>query len=186
MNIFVTLTNHKIEMEDQANSKSFIVNNGITLGVASIILSLVMYATGNHLDPHWSTSIISAALFIGLIIYGTKQFKDENGGFMSWGQGVKVGVGIAVLAGLIVVIYNYIFINFIDPEFMNQMMEIQSQKMLDNGMTEEQIEAANEMGKSFQSPGIMAAMGIIGYAVGGFIVAAITAAIMKKSEEETY
>ncbi|QNM86064.1 DUF4199 domain-containing protein [Polaribacter pectinis] len=173
-------------MENQTNSKSFIVNNGLILGVASIILSLVMFATGNHLDPHWSTSVVSAALFIGLIIYGTKQFKAANGGFMSWGQGVKIGVGIAILAGLIVVVYNYIFMNFIEPDFMNQMMEIQNQKFLDQGMTEEQIEAANEMGKSFQSPGIMAAMGIIGYAIGGFIVAAITSAIMKKSEEETY
>jgi Co/Zn/Cd efflux system component len=42
------------------------------------------------------------------------------------------------------------------------------------------------MGKKFQSPGIMAAMGIIMYAIGGFIVSAIGAAIMKKSEEEQY
>jgi hypothetical protein len=173
-------------MEEQANSKGIIINNGLILGVASIILSLVMYATGNHLDPHWSNSVVSAALFIGLIFLGTKQFKAANGGFMSWGQGVKVGVGIAILAGLIVVIYNYIFMNFIEPDFMSQAIEAQNQKFLDQGMSEEQIEAANEMGKSFQSPGIMAAMGIIGYAIGGFIVAAITSAIMKKNEEEEY
>ncbi|MEE9408532.1 MAG: DUF4199 domain-containing protein [Polaribacter sp.] len=173
-------------MENQANSKGFIVNNGVILGVASILLSLVMYATGSHLDPHWSSSVVSAALFIGIIILGTKKFKEANGGFMSWGQGVKIGVGIAVLAGLIVVIYNYIFMNFIEPDFMSQVMEIQNQKFLDQGMTEEQIDAANEMGKSFQSPGVMAAMGIIGYAIGGFIVAAITSAIMKKTEEENY
>ncbi|MCI2227788.1 DUF4199 domain-containing protein [Polaribacter sp. MSW13] len=173
-------------MENQVNSKSFIVNNGIILGVASVVLSLVMFATGNHLDPHWSTSLVSAALFIGLIIFGTKKFKEANGGFMSWGQGVKIGVGIAVLAGLIVVIYNYIFMNFIEPDFMSQLMEIQNQKYLDQGMTEEQIEAANQMGKSFQSPGIMAAIGIISYAIGGFIVSAISSAIMKKTEEENY
>jgi FtsH-binding integral membrane protein len=173
-------------MENQANSKSIILNNGVILGVASIVLSLVMYATGNHLDPHWSISIVSVALFLGLIIYGTKKFKEANEGFMSWGEGVKVGVGIAIVAGLIVVIYNYIFMNFIEPDLMSQMTEVQNQKFLDEGMTEEQIEAANEIGKSFQTPGIMAAMGIISYAIGGFIVAAITSAIMKKSEEETY
>ena len=173
-------------MENQTNSKSFIVNNGAILGVVSILLSLVMYATGNHLDPHWSISLISAELFIGVIIFGTKKFKEANGGFMSWGEGVKIGVGIAVVAGLIVVIYNYIFMNFIEPDLMSQMIEVQNQKFLDQGMTEEQIEAANDMGKSFQTPGIMAAMGIIGYAIGGFIVAAITSAIMKKTEEENY
>lgn len=173
-------------MENQAESKSFIVNNGVILGGASVVFSLLLYATGNHLPPHWSASVISFVLFIVFIVLGTKQFKEANGGFLSWGQGVKIGVGIAVLAGLIVVIYNYIFANFIEPDFMTKLMEIQNQSFLDQGMTEEQIEAANEMTKTFQTPGIMAAVGIISYAIGGFIVSAITAAIMKKSEEETY
>jgi hypothetical protein len=173
-------------MENQIDSKSFIVNNGVTLGVATILISLITYAMGSHLDPHWSISLVSGIFYVGLIVFGIKKFKEANGGFMSWGEGVKVGVGIAIIAGLIVVIYNYIFMNFIEPDLMSQMMEIQNQKFLDQGMTEEQIEAANEMGKSFQTPGIMAAMGIIGYAIGGFIVSAIAAAIMKKSEEETY
>jgi hypothetical protein len=76
--------------------------------------------------------------------------------------------------------------NFIEPDFMSQMMEIQNQGFLDQGMTEEQIEVANEMSEKFQSPGIVAAMGIIMYAIGGFVVSAIGAAIMKKSEEEQY
>ena len=130
--------------------------------------------------------MITSALFIGILVWGIKSFKSENGGFLSWGQGVKIGVGIAVLAGLINVIYSYIFMNFIEPDFMNQMMEVQNQMYIDTGMTEEQIENANEMSKKFQSPGITAAMGIIAYAIGGFIVSAIGAAIMKKSEENQY
>ena len=173
-------------MENQVSTKSFMVNNGVVLGVASVIYSLVIYATGNHLEPHWSGSIITGAIFIGAIFYGIKQYKTANGGFLTWGQGVKIGVGIAVLGGVIVVIYNYLFMNFIEPDFMSQMMEVQNQVLLDQGMTEEQIEAANEMSQAFQTPGIMAAVGIITYAIGGFIVSAITAAIMKKSEEESY
>ena len=173
-------------MENQLSSKSFMVNNGIILGVASILFALVLYATGNHLSPHWSVSIINAIIFIGIIIYGIKQFKEANDNFLSWGQGVKIGVGVAIVGSLIVVIYNYLFMNFIEPDFMNQMMEIQNQTYLDQGLTEEQIEAANKMTSSFSTPGIMAAVGIISYAIGGFIVAAIGAAIMKKSEEETY
>jgi hypothetical protein len=168
-------------MENQLSSKSFMVNNGIILGVASILFALVLYATGNHLSPHWS-----AIIFIGIIIYGIKQFKEANDHFLSWGQGVKIGVGVAIVGSLIVVIYNYLFMNFIEPDFMNQMMEVQNQTYLDQGLTEEQIEAANKMTSSFSTPGIMAAVGIISYAIGGFIVSAIGAAIMKKSEEETY
>ncbi|AUC84876.1 DUF4199 domain-containing protein [Polaribacter sp. ALD11] len=173
-------------MENQVNSKGFIVNNGVILGVASVIFALVLYATGNHLKPHWSASVINAIIFIGTIIYGIKQYKAANNGFLSWGQGVKVGVGVAIVGGLILVIYNYLFTNFIEPDFMQQMMDIQNQAFLDQGMSEEQVEAANQMGKAFQGPFLLAALGIISYAIGGFVVAAIAAAIMKKSEEETY
>ena len=43
-------------MENQVNSKNLIVNKGGTLGVAMVLVSIIMYATGNHLEPHWSVS----------------------------------------------------------------------------------------------------------------------------------
>lgn len=173
-------------MENQANSKSLILNYGLYLGVATVIIELVKYAMGVHLDPHWAFAVLGGALFIGLIIFGIKKYKEANGGFLTWGQGVKIGVGIAIVAALIGTIYNYVFMNFIEPEFMSQMMEIQNQKLVDQGMNQEQIEAANEMSKAFQSPLLIAAFGIIGSAIGGFVVSAIAAAIMKKSEEDAY
>jgi hypothetical protein len=173
-------------MENQVSSKNFMVNNGVILGVISVLVSLVLYATGNHLPPHWSASVISLIFTVGCIVLATKQFKAANGGFLSWGQGVKIGVGVAIVGGLIIVVYQYLFANFIEPEYMAQMIEVQNQTYLDGGMTEEQIEAANAMTSSFSSPGIMAGIGIITSAIFGFIISAITAAIMKKSEEETY
>jgi MFS family permease len=173
-------------MENPANSKSLIINYGIYLGVATVLISLITYALGMHLDPHWSVSLVSGILFIGLIVFGIKKYREINNGFLTWGQGVKIGVGIAIVAALIGTIYNYLFMTFIEPDFINQAMEISNQKLLDQGQTEEQIEAINEMSKAFQAPFLIAALGIIGSAVGGFIVAAIAAAIMKKSEEETY
>tara|TARA_B110001454_G_scaffold172786_1_gene163891 strand:+ start:239 stop:760 length:522 start_codon:yes stop_codon:yes gene_type:complete len=173
-------------MENQASSKSLIINYGIYLGVTTVIINLIMYAMGMHLDPHWSVSVISGIFFVGFIVLGIKKYKESNEGFLSWGQGVKVGVGISIIAALIGVIYNYIFMSFIEPNFMAEVMEIQNQKLIDQGQTEEQIEAINKMGEAFQSPTLMAAMGIIGSAIGGFVVSAIVAAIMKKTEEEQY
>jgi MFS family permease len=173
-------------MENQVSSKSLIINFGIYLGIATVLTSLITYALGMHLDQHWSVSVISGILFIGLIVFGIKKHKENNEGFLSWGQGVKIGVGIAIVAALIGTIYNYLFMTFLEPDFLNQVMEVSNQKLLDQGQTEEQIEAINKMSEAFKSPLLIAAMGIIGSAVGGFIVAAIAAAIMKKSEEETY
>ena len=62
-------------MENQASTKSFIINNGVILGVLGVLISVINYAFGTHLDPHWSTSLASGIFFIGLIILGISQFK---------------------------------------------------------------------------------------------------------------
>ena len=139
-------------MENQANSKSFIINNGIILGVLGILISVINYAFGTHLDPHWSIGTLQFILMIAIIVLGISKFKKANGGFLSWGQGVKIDVGIAILSALISIIYNYIFVTFVEPDFMAQVMEVQNQKFLDQGMSQEQIEAANAMTEKFKSP----------------------------------
>lgn len=173
-------------MENQANSKNIILNYGLLLGVLTILISLIVYASGNHLQPHWSVSLFSILFMIAAIVYGIKKFKESNNDFLSWGQAVKIGVGISIIAALLSVIYNIIFVTYIEPDYMTQLMEIQTQGMLEQGMTDEEIEMAVSMTEKFSSPYLSAAFGIIGSAIGGFIISAIAGAIMKRTEENQY
>ncbi len=172
-------------MENQVNSKSIILNYGLYLGIASVLISLIMYALGMYLEQNWIAIILSFVIMIILIVLGIKKFKETNEGFLSWGQAVKIGVGIAIISGVISIIYQQIFINFIEPDFMNQMMEIQNQKMLDAGYSEERIDAAKEMSEKMGTL-TDSAMSLIGTAFIGFIISAIAGAIMKESKEEEY
>tara|TARA_R110001606_G_scaffold8250_3_gene36141 strand:- start:7500 stop:8021 length:522 start_codon:yes stop_codon:yes gene_type:complete len=173
-------------MENQANSKNIILNYGVYLGIASVLINLVVYATGDYLKPHWSVSVLSGLIMIALIVMANKKFLLDNGGFMSWGQSVKIGVGLTVISALIVIVYQQIFANFIEPDYMQQMLMMQEQTWTDQGMSGEQIDAAKEMMQKFQGPFISSAIGIVVAAFIGFIVSAIVGAIMKKSAEEQY
>ena len=173
-------------MENQASSKSIILNNGLYLGIVSTIIHLILFATGSLLELQWVQSLSGFIAMLAFIIVGIKKFKEANGGFISWGQGVKIGMGITMISAIIGVIYTLLFMNVIDPTFQQQAMEVQQQAWLDAGMTEEQIEGAAEMTKKFQSPGILSAMILAMSAFLGFVVSAIVAAVMKKSDEEQY
>ncbi|WKD86990.1 hypothetical protein KCTC32516_02370 [Polaribacter huanghezhanensis] len=173
-------------MENQASSKSIILNYGVYLGIASVLINLVVYATGDYLKPHWSVSVLSGVLMVAIIVMANKKFKEFNGGFMSWGQSVKIGVGLTVISALIIIVYQQIFSNIIEPEYMQQMMMMQEQTWTDQGMTSEQIDAAKTMMQKFQGPFISSAIGIVGAAFIGFVVSAIVGAIMKQSAEEQY
>lgn len=173
-------------MENQPNSKSIILNNGLYLGIIGVFVSLILWATGNGHELQWVNSVVGFVAMITLIILGIKKFKQANGGYISWGQGVKIGLGIAMISAVITVVYTLLFMNVIDPSFQEQAMEIQQQKWLDGGMTEEQIETFTESAKNFQGPGVISAMILAFSAFVGFIISAVIAAIMKKSEEENY
>jgi len=87
-------------------------------------------ASGKTYDPHWSVGIISVLVTVVIIILGIKKIKDLNGGFLSLSEALKTGLGIALISGLISVVYMLIFSNFIEPEYFARMMEVQQQKML--------------------------------------------------------
>lgn len=173
-------------MENQANSKSIILNNGLYLGLTGVILGLILYAMGKSLELQWVSSLVGFIATIIFVVIGLKSFKADNNGFMSWGQGLKVGMGIVMVSAVITVVYTLLFTNVIEPDFQQQAMDLQQQKWLDAGLTEEQIETFTESSKKFQGPGIMTAMILAISAFIGFVISAITAAIMKKSEEEAY
>ena len=173
-------------MENQISSKNIMINYGVYLAVASILINLTFYATGTLISLGWLIGIIGFGLVIAIIIFGIKKYKEVNNGLISWGQAVKIGVGISIVSGVIGVLYSLIFNNYIDPTMQEQIMEIQRQAWADANMTSEQIEAAEEMANTFSSPTITSAIQIVASAFFGFIISAIAGAIMKKTEGDEY
>jgi uncharacterized integral membrane protein len=173
-------------MENQVSSKSTMLNYGLVLGLTSIFINLIAYAIGIHLDQDWRVGTLGFVAMIIVIVLGIKNFKSANNNLITWGQSVKIGVGISIISGLIGIIYNLIFINFIEPDFMNLLMEKQVVAWEELNMTEEQIESSKSMMEKFSSPAITSAIGIIAAAFFGFIISAIAGAVMKKTEEDQY
>mgnify|MGYP003635031183 CR=1 FL=1 len=102
------------------------------------------------------------------------------------GQGVKIGLGITMISAVIAVAYTLLFTNVIEPTFQQQAMDFQAKAWEDAGLTSDQIESSVAMAEKFNSPAIVSAMILAFSAFIGFVFSAIIAAIMKKSEEETY
>ena len=105
---------------------------------------------------------------------------------MSLSQGLKVGVGIALVSGVIGTIYGIILTEFLDPQFMDKTFEIAKQKMLDANQ-ELSLEDANqaiEMSKKLTTLPIRIAGGLLGSIFIGFFISLIGGLILKKSKPE--
>jgi len=173
-------------MENQSNSKSVILNYGLYLGLATVIISLVKYAMGALYNQEYYSGILGLILTIAFLVLGIKKYKADNGGFLAFGQAVKIGIGVAMISAIINIVYLLLLTNVLEPDFAINTIEAQKIMMADSfGMTEGQIEEATKNSLDNFNLSLLGGVLIMNLFIGG-IISLIAAAIMKKSEEETY
>jgi hypothetical protein len=173
-------------MENQNLSTKTMLKFGVILGIATIILSLLNYSFGNIYKQHWSIGVLSLLITVAIIVFGLKNFKDQNNGFLTLGQAIKTGVGITLISIVIGLIYHIVFVKVLEPDFYTNMIQSYEQNMLKNypDMPEEQVEMAVEMTKKFSNLGMTIAMMFGIGLLFGLIISLIVGAIMKKEEDQ--
>lgn len=166
----------------QAKASKFVINYGLILGLIMVLLGVVMYVLNFHLEPHWSFTVISSLVFILIVVYGIKAYKKANGGFLSLGEGLKIAVGIALIAALLTGLWTILLSTVIEPDYMDQAIELQREKAfeMNPNMTDEQWEKGLEMSAAFRGPWITFTATLVMYMLFGLIVGLIAGAIMKQ------
>lgn len=168
----------------KVSPKQTILNYGLVLGLLAILIPIVQYALGYAYERHWAITVLSLGLMTALIVLGIKKYKEINGGFLSFVQGLKVGVGIAMISALVSIVYGLIFTNFIEPEFMNNILSLTEQGLRDNpNMTDEAIEQTLKITKLFMSPALSTGIQLIVAAFLGFIISLIASLAMQTKEQ---
>ena len=99
----------------QQPAKNIMINYGLYLGLASILFHVILFALGKHLEQDWKVSVISLVISTVLIVLGIKKYKEVNNGILTFGQGLKTGIGIAMVSSVVYIVYTLIFMNFISP-----------------------------------------------------------------------
>ena len=143
---------------DKPSSAKYSITFGLVNGSFGIILGLMLYSLDMHYQNDPIVQIIASVVGILIIMYGV----------------------------LISIVFNYLMMNFIDPDTLEKGFEFAKQKMLSND-PEMSVETANqfiEMSKGFYTPLSMALTTIIVSLIFGFIVSLIGGLIVKKSQPE--
>lgn len=132
-----------------------------------------------NIDQNSSVKYIGYLPFIAFCFLAQKEYKDQLGGFITFGQAFNPGFRYSLFGGLLLAIFIYIYLGILSPEMLTKAMEQQQTAMADKGMSQEQIDKALEMGTKYG-----AIFGAIATAIStlvfGCIVALVSAAILKK------
>ncbi len=155
---------------------------GAITGLVSIIYYIILQVTDLVLNQ--AMGWLGMVILIGGIVYGMNEFKKENGGYMTYGEGLGVGSLLAAVNGLIYGAFSSFYIAFVDDSSMKKTLAMQRQAMEDKGMADAQIDQAISMTEKFMGPGSLFVIGILFSVIVGFILSLIISAILKKEQTE--
>ncbi|MBL3658089.1 DUF4199 domain-containing protein [Fulvivirga sediminis] len=170
------------ELGDKVSIKSVAVKWGAISGAIGIVFYLILIL--GDLIMTKGVSYIGLIPFIVVIVMAHKEFKNQGDEFMTYAEGLKIGLMLSLIGGLILALFSFIYGQFIDPGLADRMMDYIVQEWENQGMSDEQIEQAMGFTKYMFNPYLGLIIVIIKNVLVGFILSLVISAITKKNNPE--
>ncbi len=169
--------------KNRPSSAKVALTNGVFMGIALIVLSLILYLLGLNRESY--VPYLSYALMIVLTIVFVLQWRNKyNDGFISYSSAFGNGFLTILFGAILSALYAYVFFAFIAPEELTFLLEKAENDMYDRGMSEQEIEMGMKWTKMMVSEWMLPLWVIIGSAFWGAIISAILAIFLKKEDKE--
>ena len=168
--------------------KNSIFSQGLKTGVIAAAVAIVTVLVAFILNMRmigWTFQSISYILLIAVMIYGLLQFRKANGGFMAFAQAILIVLVAGVVCSVISYFFNLVYFAFINPDYINEVMEYSKEAVQKMGMVmNDELEASMQANaeKSMHFSILNFAMGIIGSLVVWSILGSILGAIFSKKD----
>ncbi len=167
-------------MEEKVSTARIALKYGVLASVVIMVFTTIINVTGQSQNK-WLTSLSFVFMIVGIVV-AMKAFKEENKGFMTYGEGLGLGSLVSAIMGLLGSTFSVLYNKFIDPTIITQAMDTARSEMESKGMDDAQIDQAMAMSEKFMSPGVLFAFGVIGSLMVGFVLSLIIAAILRKDK----
>lgn len=179
-------------METKNTLYNSALKTGLIIGVVSIVVFLVEYVA--DIKPvgimmPFVVLLIGLAINITILVIYFKKYRALIGGYISFLDSFLYCLVALVSASVISSVFSLIFLQFIDPEYLKNIMEAQKAYMenyLAGKMSEEQLAATLdgiEQEAAKMTPVSQTIKTLIGSIIFSGIVALIVGAILKKKPE---
>ena len=168
------------EVQEQVTVKQVSMKWGLYLGMVMIIYGMVLQVTGQVANQ--ALGYVNYLFVAALMYFAHKSFKEDGSGYMSYGQGLGIGTLMAVVGGAISTIFSYLYVSFVDDSMLETIREVTEQSLVDQGMSDAQIEQAMSISEKFMTPAVMFPLAFVFFVFFGFILALIVSAITKKPD----
>ncbi|MDO7884448.1 DUF4199 domain-containing protein [Hymenobacter cheonanensis] len=155
---------------------------GLLTGLVSIIISFGIYAL--ELEQNSAVRFLTMAVLVGGIALAMRNFKDQNGGFMGYGQGLGVGVMVSAVVGLLSGCFIYLYTTVVDPSVITRILDKTRVDMEAKGMSDAQIDQAMVWTTKFTTGPFMFGFTLLMTLLLGLLISLLVAAFVKNPKPE--
>jgi hypothetical protein len=177
-------------MEQQTTSAAAVTTRsaGVRYGLIGAVIGIAYFLIISSLGLDVTQGVwawVRYLITIVLLVLAHKYYKDNNGGFMSYGQGIGISFWCGLVASVIGSIFTWLYVKFIDTGFIDMMKDRQLEQFEARGMSDEQIEQAMKFSSMFMTPESFLIFGIIFGIIGTIIFGLIITIFTQKKPPET-
>ncbi|WP_298546073.1 DUF4199 domain-containing protein [uncultured Aquimarina sp.] len=169
-------------MKQRISIKTHILKYGLVCGMVTIIFNFLTYLMGNYTKQNIFHAIIFLLITTSSIILGMIMFKKTNDNYISLGEALKTGIGIAILGGFLTIVWKILLIKVIDPDIITQLEEKHVKHIIDNSydFSQENIEKQIAITRKYSSPLIQIVANIVENLFLGTVFGLIGGLIIRK------
>lgn len=167
-------------MEENASTARVALKFGVLGAVVIMVYTTILNVFG--LSFNKGLGFVSYLFLIPAIILALNDFRQQNKGFIAYGEGLGLGSLLSAVLGLLVSMFGMFYTRFIDPTILTQAVDKARRDMEASGMDDAQIETNIEIAGKFMTPGFVFLGTVFMFLLIGFIFSLIISAIMRKEK----
>ncbi len=157
------------------------LNYGVMLGLAMIIFYILIWMFDLFFESYMA--YINYVILLAGIVLSTKGFRDSiPGGIMSYGKALGTGVLVSLFSAVLLSVFMYVLYKLIDPGLIERTIDESIKTLYEQGRTDEQIQAVQQVQERFVTPFTIAAGMLFQIIFIGFIMSLIASIFLKNNE----
>ncbi|MCP9763899.1 DUF4199 domain-containing protein [Lacihabitans soyangensis] len=166
---------------EKVSSARIALKWGLIYGIIGIVYNTVAYNTG--LWKNWLIGLLAMLILLfGTLYLAFNEYKTLNAGFMTFKEGLGLGMLTVTTGGLLSVLFDNFYRKYIDPSLLEQQIKMITEQYESMGLSEAQIDEAVQKIENSAGSGLGFLWGVLGAIFVGFIASLIMSAIMKKDK----
>ena len=98
---------------------------GLLLAGISLVFSLMLFFLDMHYQGGFDQLLVSVIIILAVIAMAQYNFRKANGGFMTLGESVKLGMGLTLIHIVVSLLYYILLVTVMDTDTIDKMNEVQ-------------------------------------------------------------